>query len=156
MMPIQYIDSPNVSIGTVITYKVKIYGGAPTICINKTILDSDTISYERMTSNVRLTEFAGTPSDYSMYTGNNTAKMGYFHARDEKPSGTISGTFTLAIWQTRDLNALVNNGITNASLSDEGFNLTKLASLAVHLPFLCLPSGSLSTIPSYPLAKQSS
>lgn len=60
---IQYIDTPSCDIGKVITYKIKIYGETGTgYFINRTLTDSDSVIFERATSNVRLTEFAGTPS----------------------------------------------------------------------------------------------
>ncbi len=62
MMPIQYVDSPGVVAGTLVTYKIKVYGTASTIAINRTISDTDNTSNERITSNVRLTEFGGTPT----------------------------------------------------------------------------------------------
>lgn len=39
------------------------------------------------------------------------------HARDEKPSGTVGGTFTSGAWRTRDLNTVLTNTIAGASLS---------------------------------------
>jgi hypothetical protein len=60
---IQYIDTPICDIGTAITYKIKIWGSAGYgYFINRTLTDSDAANYERATSNVRLTEFAGTPN----------------------------------------------------------------------------------------------
>ena len=65
---IQFIDSPNVASGITITYKLKMYGDdAGNININHTITDAAGTSYERATSNVRLTEIGGTPvNNYTM------------------------------------------------------------------------------------------
>jgi hypothetical protein len=56
---IQYIDTPNVPVGTVITYRLRSYDPytAATLALNRTITDSDITYYERATSNVRLEEF---------------------------------------------------------------------------------------------------
>ena len=53
---IQYIDAPEVSSGTEITYKIKIYGSANTARINRTVGDGNITTRERGTSNVRLQE----------------------------------------------------------------------------------------------------
>jgi hypothetical protein len=42
---------------------------------------------------------------------------------DQKPSGTISGRFDSGAWRTRDLNTLVYNHNSLASLSSNGFTL---------------------------------
>lgn len=57
MHPMQYIDEPEVPANTTITYKIKIYGGqASTIFINRTYEDYNSPGYERITSNIRLSE----------------------------------------------------------------------------------------------------
>ena len=40
-----------------------------------------------------------------------------FHVRDEKASGTAGGTFSAGSFQTRDLNTVMTNEISGASLS---------------------------------------
>jgi hypothetical protein len=45
------------------------------------------------------------------------------HVRDEKPSGTASGTFTAGAWRTRTLNTESTNEITGASLSSNQITL---------------------------------
>lgn len=47
----------------------------------------------------------------------------YIHVRDEKPSGTNGGTFTSGAWRTRDLNTVVGNTITGASLAGNQLTL---------------------------------
>jgi len=53
---ISYIDSPAAVLGTLITYRLKLYGTANTSYINRTSTDTDAAGYERGSSNVRLTE----------------------------------------------------------------------------------------------------
>jgi hypothetical protein len=63
IIPIQYVDSPNVASGTTISYRLKVYGtGTNGFNVNHTVDDSDATTRERATSNVRLTEVGGTPS----------------------------------------------------------------------------------------------
>jgi len=45
------------------------------------------------------------------------------HVRDEKASGTAGGTFTSGAWQTRDLNTVLTNEISGASLSSNQITL---------------------------------
>jgi hypothetical protein len=47
----------------------------------------------------------------------------YILIRDEKPSGTVGGTFTQAIWQTRDLTVEVTDTGGHASLSSNQITL---------------------------------
>lgn len=57
---IQFIDTPNVASGTVITYRLRFYSSAASqlLYLNRTVADLDTFaSYERVSSNVRLQEF---------------------------------------------------------------------------------------------------
>ena len=41
----------------------------------------------------------------------------FLHIQDQKPQGTNGGTFTSGAWRTRDLNTVLTNTITGASLS---------------------------------------
>ena len=41
----------------------------------------------------------------------------FLHIQDQKPQGTHGGTFTAGAWQTRDLNTVLTNTITGASLA---------------------------------------
>ncbi len=45
------------------------------------------------------------------------------HVRDEKSSGTQSGTFTAGSWQTRTLNTVTTNEISGASLASDQITL---------------------------------
>jgi hypothetical protein len=45
------------------------------------------------------------------------------HIQDQKSSGTDGGTFTSGAWRTRDLNTVVTNEITSASLSSNQITL---------------------------------
>lgn len=54
------------------------------------------------------------------YTANTPPMM---IVEDRKPSGTNSGTFTSGAWRTRDLNTVVLNEITGASLSSNQVTL---------------------------------
>jgi hypothetical protein len=48
----------------------------------------------------------------------------YLNMIDEKPSGTVAGTFTSGAWRTRDLNTIKGtNSITGSSLSSNQFTL---------------------------------
>ena len=42
----------------------------------------------------------------------------FLHIQDQKPQGTHGGTFTSGAWRTRDLNTVLTNTITGASLSN--------------------------------------
>lgn len=53
----------------------------------------------------------------------NNAIHFYFYARDEKPTGTSGGSTTGNAWQTRDINTVVHNNITGASLSSHRVSL---------------------------------
>ncbi len=55
--------------------------------------------------------------------GGGGAVEDYILIRDEKPSGTDGGTFTQAVWQTRDLNVEVNDDGGHASLSSNQITL---------------------------------
>ena len=41
----------------------------------------------------------------------------FLHIQDQKPQGTHGGTFTVGAWRTRDLNTVLTNTITGASLA---------------------------------------
>ena len=41
----------------------------------------------------------------------------FLHIQDQKPQGTYGGTFTAGAWRTRDLNTVLTNTITGASLA---------------------------------------
>ena len=41
----------------------------------------------------------------------------FLHIQDQKPQGTHGGTFTAGTWRTRDLNTVLTNTITGASLA---------------------------------------
>ncbi len=47
----------------------------------------------------------------------------FLHIQDQKPQGTNGGTFTSGAWQTRDLNTVLTNTITGASLADNQITL---------------------------------
>jgi hypothetical protein len=49
--------------------------------------------------------------------------MNYINVQDQKSSGTNGGTFTSGAWQTRDLNTVVTNNISGASLSSNQITL---------------------------------
>lgn len=54
------------------------------------------------------------------------AKMGgdaFMHVQDQKPQGTYGGTFTAGAWRTRDLNTVLTNTITGASLDSNQITL---------------------------------
>lgn len=121
---LQYIDEPAVSKDTIITYKIKIWGyEVGNVCINAGTDDGDYPYAERVTTNLRLTEFDGTPvTTGQLYSGSNTAKMGYMYVREEQPSGTAGGS-SAAGWQVRILNTVKTNSITNASLSTNRITL---------------------------------
>ena len=60
----QYIDTPGQSAGTAISYRIKAYNresSGAVIYINRSVNDTDNTYCERLASNMRLTEFAGTP-----------------------------------------------------------------------------------------------
>ena len=48
---------------------------------------------------------------------------GFMHVQDQKPVGTVSGTFTAGSWITRDLNTAVTNTIEAAQLASNSVNL---------------------------------
>jgi len=51
------------------------------------------------------------------------ANARYIHVQDQKASGTAGGTFTSGAYRTRDLNTVVNNSISGASLSSNEVTL---------------------------------
>lgn len=68
-MIFQYIDSPAQASGTVISYRIKAYNkysSGTIVHLNHSIRDSDATTEERLTSNVRLTEFGGTPEEIKL------------------------------------------------------------------------------------------
>ena len=55
-----------------------------------------------------------------------STKMGgdnFLHIQDQKAQGTHGGTFTSGAWRTRDLNTVLTNTITGASLEDNQITL---------------------------------
>lgn len=60
--------------------------------------------------------------DYQVAQSSPTASQ-YLHVRDEKASGTNGGAFTSGAWRTRDLNTVVGNTITGASLASNQITL---------------------------------
>lgn len=50
-------------------------------------------------------------------------QSGLLHIQDQKAPGTEGGTFTAAAWQTRDLNTVVTNEISGASLGSNQITL---------------------------------
>ena len=48
---------------------------------------------------------------------------GVIHVQDQKPAGTSGGAFAAGAWQVRDLNAVVANSISGASLSGNRITL---------------------------------
>jgi hypothetical protein len=125
---IQYVDSPMVAKDTPITYKLKCYGDSGYgYFINRTLLDDNTAIYERVTSNVRLTEFGGDDQiiNVSWYNGTNSMSMGYMYVRDEQVSGYAGGGSSVAAtWTTRRLNTVKTNTISNASLDSVNYLIT--------------------------------
>ena len=47
----------------------------------------------------------------------------FLHIQDQKAQGTDGGTFTSGAWQTRDLNTVLTNTISGASLEDNEITL---------------------------------
>jgi hypothetical protein len=50
-------------------------------------------------------------------------QAGLLHIQDQKASGTNGGTFTSGAWRTRDLNTVLTNEITSASLASNQITL---------------------------------
>lgn len=66
-------------------------------------------------------ETLGDSIDDSMKSGLNTAD--FLHVRDEKASGTASGSITSGAWRTHVLNTVKTNTITGASLASNQITL---------------------------------
>lgn len=68
-----------------------------------------------------------TVTNSATFQGSAEAEQGItvpvMHVQDQKPSGTDGGTFTLGDWRTRDLNEVLINTITGASLSSNQITL---------------------------------
>ena len=69
---------------------------------------------------ITLREEKGTQLTHQEMDENFKSVMGghnFLHIQDQKPQGTSGGTFTAGAWRTRDLNTVLANTITGASLS---------------------------------------
>lgn len=66
-----------------------------------------------------------TQQSVKAYTASETAKFQaqLLHIQDQKTSGTNGGSFTSGSWQTRDLNTVVTNEISGASLASNQITL---------------------------------
>jgi len=77
-------------------------------------LEANSIYYVRVGAgfDIYVTNSSGTLIAYPL----NPSVQQTLHVRDEKPTGTDGGTFTSGADRTRDLNTVVTNTITGASL----------------------------------------
>ena len=69
---------------------------------------------------ITLREEKGTQLTHQEMDENFKSVMGghnFLHIQDQKPQGTHGGTFTSGAWRTRDLNTVLTNTITGASLA---------------------------------------
>ena len=69
---------------------------------------------------ITLREEKGTQLTHAEMDENFKSVMGghnFLHIQDQKPQGTSGGTFTSGAWRTRDLNTVLTNTITGASLA---------------------------------------
>ena len=69
---------------------------------------------------ITLREEKGTQLTHQEMDENFKSVMGghnFLHIQDQKPQGTSGGTFTSGAWRTRDLNTVLTNTITGASLA---------------------------------------
>ena len=57
------------------------------------------------------------------YVDNNAQTRDLLHIQDQRPSGTDGGTFTTGAWRTRNLNTVLTNEITGASLASDTVTL---------------------------------
>ena len=80
-------------------------------------------------SNLILREEKGSPLTHQEMDNNTKYLSGclnmnsFLHIQDQKPQGTNGGTFTSGAWRTRDLNTVLTNTITGASLADNQITL---------------------------------
>ena len=75
---------------------------------------------------ITLREEKGTQLTHQEMDENFKSVMGghnFLHIQDQKTQGTQGGTFTSGAWQTRDLNTVLTNTITGASLSNNQITL---------------------------------
>ena len=72
-----------------------------------------------------LREAKGSPLTYQEMDNNLKHVMfpPFLHIQDQKPQGTHGGTFTSGAWRTRDLNTVLTNTITGASLATNQITL---------------------------------
>ena len=75
---------------------------------------------------ITLREEKGTQLTHAEMDENWKSVMGghnFLHIQDQKTAGTNGGTFTAGAWRTRDLNTVLTNTITDASLEDNQITL---------------------------------
>ena len=75
---------------------------------------------------ITLREEKGTQLTHQEMDENFKSVMGghnFLHIQDQKPQGTPGGTFTSGAWWTRDLNTILTNTITGASLANNQITL---------------------------------
>ena len=84
--------------------------------------------YDRLMDNTvhilrSATTFTGAKTFTSTISANDGITVPVMHVQDQKTAGTHGGTFTSGAWRTRDLNTVLTNTITGASLASNQITL---------------------------------
>lgn len=95
------------------------------MAITYRITKGSALDYAEMDENFQTLEDKDTAQDADI-ANVALAKMGgdaFMHVQDQKPQGTSGGNFTSGAWRTRDLNTVLTNTITGASLDSNQITL---------------------------------